>query len=184
MELDLDQHLPGIVAGDPDAFGRWVAGAEPVLRAALRRFAASVDAEAVLQEGLLRVWQVGPRFVPDGRANGLLRLAHRICHNLAVSETRRVRPDSLDASALELPADPPPSPSDPLLRRHIAECRERLPGQPARALDQRISSAGGEPDEELAERLGMKLNTFLQNVTRARKLLADCLRKRGVELFT
>jgi RNA polymerase sigma-70 factor (ECF subfamily) len=31
-------------------------------------------------------------------------------------------------------------------------------------------------------RLGMKLNTFLQNFTRARKLLADCLRSRGVDL--
>jgi hypothetical protein len=26
----------------------------------------------------------------------------------------------------------------------------------------------------------MRLNTFLQNFTRARQLLADCLRKRGV----
>ena len=28
----------------------------------------------------------------------------------------------------------------------------------------------------------MRLNTFLQNFTRARKLLAECLRKRGVDL--
>jgi hypothetical protein len=28
----------------------------------------------------------------------------------------------------------------------------------------------------------MKTNTFLQNVTRARKLLAECLKKRGVAL--
>ena len=28
----------------------------------------------------------------------------------------------------------------------------------------------------------MTLNTFLQNVGRARKLIAECLRKRGVDL--
>jgi hypothetical protein len=28
----------------------------------------------------------------------------------------------------------------------------------------------------------MELNTFLQNFTRARKLLADCLRGRGIDL--
>ena len=39
-----------------------------------------------------------------------------------------------------------------------------------------------DPDRSLAERVGMKLNTFLQNVTRARRLLADCLRRRGVDL--
>jgi hypothetical protein len=34
----------------------------------------------------------------------------------------------------------------------------------------------------LAERVRMRPNTFLQNVTRARRLLADCLRRRGVDL--
>ncbi len=36
------------------------------------------------------------------------------------------------------------------------------------------------PDRSLAEALGMRLNTFLQNVARARRLLADCLREAGV----
>ncbi|CAN5905040.1 hypothetical protein BH11MYX2_BH11MYX2_04180 [soil metagenome] len=34
----------------------------------------------------------------------------------------------------------------------------------------------------IAESLGMKLNTFLQNFTRARKFLADCLAKRGITI--
>ena len=54
-------------------------------------FAAVVDVEAVLQESLLRVWQVAPRFDADGGPNGLLRLAIRIARNLAVSELRRTR---------------------------------------------------------------------------------------------
>jgi RNA polymerase sigma-70 factor (ECF subfamily) len=48
-------------------------------------------------------------------------------------------------------------------------------------LHARLESAGVEPDDALAERLGMRKNTFLQNFTRARKLLAECLARRGID---
>jgi RNA polymerase sigma-70 factor (ECF subfamily) len=184
--MDLDLHLHAIQQGDADAFGRWAAGAEPSLRSSLRPFAAVVDAEAVLQETLLRIWQVAPRFEPDGRPNGLLRLALRSARNLAISEARRRRssPAGVDdlearlADAVQLAE----SPTDPLLRRVIEGCREKLPAKPAEALEARLLSGGGEPDEVLAERLGQRLNTFLQNFTRARKLLADCLERHGVSV--
>ena len=180
---DLEQHTAAIRAGDPDAFGRWVAGAEPLLRKALRPFAASVDTEAVLQEALLRLWQVAPRFVPDGRPDGLLRLCGRIARNLATDEIRRLRAVPVDEAALERAARPEePTPPDPLLRRLIAECRERLPKKPALALAARLEAAGAEPDERLAARLGMRRNTFLQNFGRARRLLGDCLKRRGVDV--
>jgi RNA polymerase sigma-70 factor (ECF subfamily) len=102
---DLDHHLPAIAAGDDQAYARWLAGAEPELRAALRTFAATADTEAVLQEALLRVWQVAPRFTPDGRPNALLRFAVRAARNLALDEVRRNgRSTSLEAGALELEA--------------------------------------------------------------------------------
>jgi RNA polymerase sigma-70 factor (ECF subfamily) len=182
---DLDHHLPAIVAGDPVAFGRWVAGAEPRLRDSLRPLAASVDTEAVLQESLLRIWQVAPRFVSDGRPDGLLRLAIRIARNLSFDELRKRRVDPASIESLEAAAaagdESASSEPDPLLRKAIAECREKLDGKPARALEARLTSQGSESDEDLAARLSMKLNTFLQNVTRARRLLAECLKKRGVE---
>jgi RNA polymerase sigma-70 factor (ECF subfamily) len=180
---DLDAHLAAIQAGDPTAFARWIAGAEPTLRETLRSFAAVVDTEAVLQEALLRVWQVAPRFVPDGEANGLFRLAVRIARNLAVSErrrhTREVREDE--------PIDPGVplvtiTPVDPLLRRRIEECRDALPSKPGDALRARLTADGTEPDEVLAERLSMRVNTFLQNITRARRLLSECLEAHGVDL--
>jgi RNA polymerase sigma-70 factor (ECF subfamily) len=62
----------------------------------------------------------------------------------------------------------------------LQACREKLPGKPARALEARLAAV--EPDALLARRLGMTLNTFLQNFTRARRLLADCLRKHRVEV--
>ena len=42
--------MAAIVAGDPEAFGSWVAGAEPRIRRSLGSFAALVDTEAVVQE--------------------------------------------------------------------------------------------------------------------------------------
>ncbi|MGC4121382.1 MAG: sigma factor [Myxococcales bacterium] len=184
---DLDHHLPAIVAGDADAFGRWVAGVELQVRDSLRPFAASVDAEAVLQESLLRVWQTAPGFKPDGRPNALLRLAVRIARNLAVSEIRKLRTDQVDPEDLEralakLEAYQAAEGPDPYLRRLVEECRKKLPGKPSEALAQRLASGGFEPDATLAERVSMKLNTFLQNVTRARKLMAECLKKKGVDL--
>jgi len=173
---DLDQHLPRIAAGDPEAFGRWVAGCELRLRASLSSFAARVDIEAVVQETLLRIWQIAPRIEPDGRPDCALRVAVRIARNLAVSELRRVGHAPIaEPIALEAPQEP-----DPLLRGIIATCRDKLPQQPAAALTERLLHGGVLPDRDLAAHLGMQLNTFLQNITRARKLLAECLERHGI----
>jgi DNA-directed RNA polymerase specialized sigma24 family protein len=182
--LDLDAHLAAIAVGDTDAFGRWVAGAEAPLRAALRSFAARVDTEAILQEALLRVWQVAPRVVSDGKPNALLRFAFRVAKNRALSELRRARVNGMDEEKFtrlveqesEALAMPPP---DPMLRRAFFDCRRELPEKPAAALSARLE-ASGEADETLAANLGMRANTFLQNFTRAKKMLADCLSKKGI----
>lgn len=115
---DLDEELEAIKAGDTRAFARWVAGAELSLRAELRRFASVVDVEAVLQEALLRTWQVAPRVARDGEANCLLRLSSRIAKNLAIDHARRSRSTSLDTAGPE-PAVEPPAPPDPFLRRAV-----------------------------------------------------------------
>ncbi|MCU1281712.1 MAG: hypothetical protein JWM53_5258, partial [bacterium] len=126
MTLDLDSELDAVAAGDPEAFGRWVAGAEAPLRGSLRSFAAHVDCEALLQEALLRVWQVAPRCRRDERPNALLRLGVRIARNLAIDELRRARTSAVDEGALEAALaahdDPQPQAPDPLLRRAIEEC--------------------------------------------------------------
>lgn len=183
--MNHDLFLPSIVAGNAQAFGTWMAYCEPTVRLSLRSFASVVDTEAVLQEALLRVWQVAPRFVPDGRANGLLRLAIRIARNLAVSELRKTRSRPAETEEIEdafAEHEGDAAPPDPLLRKHIADCRDKLPQKPREAFDARMHSAGGDDDDDLATRVGMRLNTFLQNFTRARKLLADCLKRAGVVL--
>ncbi|MCA9562047.1 MAG: hypothetical protein KC561_01095, partial [Myxococcales bacterium] len=110
---------------------------------------------------------------------GLTRMAIRIARNRAIDEVRRF--------GREMPADhnapiTTPVEPDPFLRDTIATCREALPKRPAQAISLRIESTGSEDDHVLAKRLGMKLNTFLQNVSRARSLLMKCLEKHGVSL--
>jgi RNA polymerase sigma-70 factor (ECF subfamily) len=187
MEDEL-QLLSRIQAGDADAFGAWAAACEQQVRVTLRTFATLVDTEAVLQEALLRVWQVAPRFTHDGRPNGLLRFAVRTARNCALSELRRSSPssDALDALERQLEADAHVAPitPDPHLRAAIAACRQKLPPQPATALTQRLESGGVDDDSTLAQRVGMSLNTFLQNFSRARKLLRACLEKAGITLDT
>jgi RNA polymerase sigma-70 factor (ECF subfamily) len=185
----LDQLLPEIAAGDATAFAQWLAGAEGRLRSSLRSFAARVDTEAVVQEALMRIWQVAPRVVPDGKPEVLLRLAIRIARNLAVSELRRNRLDPVEVERLDEVAghhelNPPPyEPPDPRLRQAIDECRRQLPARPGAALAARLDDGGEQPDHRLAERLGMRTNTFLQNVSRARRFLAECLRRRGIDVL-
>ena len=171
------------------AFGAWIAITENRLRDSLRPFARQVDVEAVVQEALIRVWQVAPRFEPDGRPGALLRLAIRIARNLAVDELRRARlvpvgPEELARIAaaddgFTVPADPP---RDPMLGRAIADCLSRMPEKPARALSARLESRGDEADAVLAARLRMRVNTFFQNISRARVFLAECLQQRGIEI--
>jgi len=183
MSEDYDVHLSAIAAGDPDAFGRWVASCELRVRASLTSFASQVDTEAVIQESLLRIWQVAPKFTPDGRPNSLLRFAIRVARNCAIGEVRRLKVPREHATALLQQSDTaqPAFEPDPRLREIIALCREKLPGRPAQALSHRLRGAA---DTVLAAELGMTLNTFLQNVTRARKMLAACLERHGVRLET
>lgn len=177
--MDLDLHLPAIAIGDRDAFAAWLSGAEPAVRGSLRSFAASVDVEAVLQEALLRAWQVAPRVQADGRPNALLRLTVRIARNLAIDEARRARIDWTEPAVLERVEVEPVLP-DPLLRAQVERCREQLPPAPARALTARLEGRGGASDRDLAAAVQMELNTFLKNVGRARTWLLECLARAGI----
>ncbi|MEO0604749.1 MAG: sigma-70 family RNA polymerase sigma factor [Myxococcota bacterium] len=178
--IDLDAHLPAIAAGDADAFAAWLAGAELPVRRSLRSFAQVVDTEAVLQEALLRVWQVAPRVTTDGRPNALLRFATRVARNAAIDEVRRRR-EVLDDDGTPPEDIVQPVLPDPALREHIERCRDKLPPRPAQAWIARLEARGGIDDRGLAEELGMRLNTFLKNVGRARALLQACLQAAGIE---
>jgi len=118
--------------------------------------------------------------------NASLRMALAVARNVALEEVRRSRrgqyvPLEDLEDALELAVDPAPEP-DPGLAQAIRECLERLPDRLRRSLMLRLRSGSFSPDRDLAESLGLKLNTFLQHIVRARKSMADCLKGKGVEL--
>jgi RNA polymerase sigma-70 factor (ECF subfamily) len=174
--------------GSEAGFRAWLPLVEPVLWRALRSFAPVVDVEAIVQEALLRMWTIAPVQPLEGE-NASLRFALRLVRNLAIDESRRrgreVPPDTDgtggdDDSRDPLPPVAPAPPADPLLRRAILACIDKLPRQPKAALRARLDAAGAFPDRLLAERLAMQLNTFLQNVTRARRLVEECLAASGI----
>lgn len=182
MNTDLDIYHRAIADRDESAFAAWIAAAEHRLRLRLASFARVVDTEAVIQETLLRIWQVSPRFKPDGRPDALLRLALRIARNIAITEVRRRRPNSSMPPDLEDDTETVrPFETDDELREGIDHCFKRLPEGPRSAIAARLHSAGVR-DESLADSLGMKINTFFQNIRRARMTLLKCLKSRGIVL--
>ena len=173
--------------GSDAGFRAWLPLVEPVIWRTLRPFARAVDVEAIVQEALMRMWVLAPS-QPLAGENASLRFALRLAHNLAIDEVRRrgrELPLVKDLPGGDDPPDPLPAPEpapppDPLLRRAILACIDKLPRQPKAALRVRLDAAGTLPDRLLAERLAMQLNTFLQNVTRARRLVEECLAASGI----
>lgn len=174
--------------GSEAGFRAWLSLVEPVLWRALRPFAPAVDVEAVVQEALLRMWVLAPT-QPLAGENASLRFALRLARNLAIDEARRRGREVPLEPAWTGDGDPPPDPlppaapaplPDPRLHRAIVACLDELPSRPKAALRARLAAAGSLPDRLLAERLAMQLNTFLQNVTRARRLVEQCLAAAGI----
>lgn len=172
-------------SGDPDAFAEWMGMVEHPLRRSLARFARAVDVEVVVQETFMRMWLLASERtrVLEGE-NSSLRFALKVARNVALEELRRVRPDQLvDLEELDRLPEGSVNPAlpDPALEKAIAECVDHLPGKPKKALMARINE-GDLPDRDLARGVRMKQNTFRQNIVRARRLVADCLERRGVRL--
>jgi DNA-directed RNA polymerase specialized sigma24 family protein len=172
-------------SGDQDAFAKWMAMVELTLRCRLARFARAVDVEVIMQETFMRMWLVA---LDKTRAiegeNASLRFASAIAQNVAREEARRTRREQfVDPRDLDrLQKDwVDPETTDPALGKAIRACVESLPSKPKTALKARIRD-GHLPDRDLAREVRMKLNTFLQNIVRARRLLGDCLERRGVRL--
>ncbi len=167
-------------SGSQDAFTRWMGLVEMPIRRTLARFGHCVDVECVMQETLLRMWIFAtrdPERVLTGE-NASLKFACAVAANVAHEETRRFR-HAAPQTGPE-PAETPPLP-DPFLKKAILGCMRKLPPKPYRALLARVRE-GPRGDREAAAGAGMKLNTFLQNIVRARNLLRPCLEHQGVRL--
>lgn len=181
---ELDRVWSQVCQADDAAFAEWMDHVELPLRESLRRFAQAVDVEGVVQETLSRMWLYardrGREL--EGR-NASLRYATRMARNMAHNEARRLgREELLPPGDLPEPeVEPEPLP-DPALARIIRECLDRLKGKPMEALRARLDRGHLHEDRELAAELGMKRNTFFQNIARARDKVAKCLARHGVSV--
>lgn len=167
---------------DRMAFTTWVGRVERPIRASLAPFARAVDVEGIVQETLLRMWHVASgRTVTLTGENASLRYAFGMARNLARNEARRLgRLRYLPPEELPEPEVPPDPAPDPALLRFLRECLAVLGGKPREALLARLELGSTRPDRLVAAELGMQLNTFLQNIVRARRQVRDCLLRKGV----
>jgi len=179
----IDAEFTGVCAGDVEALARWMGCVEHPIRLSLRPFARAVDVESIVQETLSRMWV----FARDRGAqltgeDASLRYAIGMARNLARNEARRLKREvQLPPEQLPEPVTTPDPPSDPRLRTLIEACLRALASRPREALLRRIHRPWL-PDRTLAAETKMTLNTFLQNIVRARRQLASCLEDKGVPL--
>lgn len=180
----VDTLFEEVCRGSPRAFETWLTLVEIPLRRSLAPWARAVDVESVMQETLTRMWVFArDRGHELEGENASLRWAIGMARNVARNEARRFgREEFLPPEEMPEPAlEPGPLP-DPALRRILRACLERLTGRPGDALRARIQDGFSGHDRTLAESLGMRLNTFRQNIVRARRKLAACLSENGAPL--
>jgi DNA-directed RNA polymerase specialized sigma24 family protein len=186
--IGIDEAFSRAREGDAAAFATWMGHVERPIRERLRCYARAVDVEVVMQETFLRMWILATRR-PERQIEGenaSLRFALGVARNVALEEVRRARLGQLipledldDSPELTVDPDPPP---DPGLARAIEECMERVPRRSREALLARLNMGHQVPDRMLAKLLRMTLNTFFQNIVRARRSLLGCLEGKGVHL--
>ena len=170
--------------GDAEAFAGWMGSVELPIRSRLQRFARAVDVESIVQETFLRMWVLArDRERELSGENASLRFALGLARNLARAEARRLGRERLlpPEDVPDVPVEPDP-PSDPGLRRAILECIERVAKRPLAALRARLAFGALAPDRDIARMVGMTVNTFLQNIVRARRQVAECLEQKGIVL--
>jgi DNA-directed RNA polymerase specialized sigma24 family protein len=169
---------------DASSFADWMGGVELPIRSSLERFARAVDVESIVQETFLRMWVLAQDESRELTGeNASLRFAIGIARNLARAEARRTgREQFLPPEEWpEILVPPAPAP-DHGLRKAIKACIEKLPKKPMEALKARLAAGAENGDGEIAMLVGMTVNTFLQNIVRARKQVAACLEKKGIRL--
>ena len=106
--------LARVAAGDAAAFAGIVADETP----RLLRFAASIlgsgkaEAEEIVQEALIRLWQQAETWQPDGRISTWL---HRVTYRLAIDILRRRRPSVAIETVEDMLEDAGPEPEARLI---------------------------------------------------------------------
>jgi RNA polymerase sigma-70 factor (ECF subfamily) len=162
--------MRAIANGDAAAFERLVDRETPrLIRFAHGMLGGLDEAEDVVQETLIRLWETAARWTPDARIGTWL---HRVCYNRAIDRLRRRR-NFVDDSVLAEVLDDA-EPADAALVRSEATLSvraaiERLPARQRTAV--LLFHIQGMPQRESAEVMGVSEAAFESMLSRARRQL-------------
>jgi RNA polymerase sigma-70 factor (ECF subfamily) len=173
---DIERLLGRCALGDQEAFRRLYDLASPKLYGvAMRILGHRGDAEEATQEAFVRIWQKAGRFQP-GRGSGPGWIV-TIARNAAIDRLRMRKAPTRDIAGMFDLADPGPTPeasaSAAQDRRRIERCLGQLPEDRARAV--RAAYLEGRTYQDLAQTLGVPLNTVRTWLRRALIALRKCL---------
>ena len=168
-------------AGDPEGARLLLDRLSPRLyRLALRLLADRAEAEDVVQETMLRLWQMAPDWQSGGAQPGTW--AHRVAVNLATDRLRRRRSVALDAVAE--PADDAPAPLQVMLdadrETALDMALAELPDRQRQAVVLRHLEGLANP--EIAEIMGVGVEVVESLTARGKRRLAQLLAPRRADL--
>lgn len=174
-----DALMARLAARDADALRQVVAHhAQPAHRIAWRMLGDASEAEDVVQEALLRLWQQAGNWKPGG--SGIAPWLSRVTTNLCVDRMRKTRP----ATGVELPEQVDDSPgADMLLQEKSTRVLTHralldLPDRQRAAIV--LTYFEDQANGDAAQMLDMNIKAFESLLLRARKALRERLAERGL----
>ncbi len=179
----VQRHLLGDEAAFPELVQRYI---RSIYNLAYRSTGDSMEAENIAQETFVRAYGALPRWQPGTPFKPwLLTIALNLCRNWArrvgreqqTAEPHPMEPDDDGQDLLDRLADPSPDPLEALLAAEASEALERAVDALPLAYRQVIilRYVEGLSYEELAQTLGLPLNTVRTHLLRAKERLRRML---------
>ena len=173
--------IRAIAAGDSAAFQRLIDREGPRLVRFARGLLGNLDeAEDVVQDTLIRLWENAARWTPEARIGTWL---HRVCYNRSIDALRRRR-SFVDDGVLEALPDEAELPDASLVQSEAAlslrDAIERLPARQRTAI--LLFHYQDMPQREAADVMGISEAAFESMLARARRQLKRWLAPAGTEV--
>ena len=173
---DVEKMIVQVGLGDRAAFSSlYEATSSKLFGVCLRILNDRAEAEDVLQEAFVRIWQKADTYTANGYSPMTWLIT--LTRNLAIDKLRARKAGSVDIDEVYDLADGGPTPEAAAVasseRRRVDDCLNEL--QPDRAGAVRDAYLEGHSYNELATKYGVPLNTMRTWLRRSLAKLKDCL---------
>jgi RNA polymerase sigma-70 factor (ECF subfamily) len=173
---DISDLIGRVALGDRGAFARlYEATSAKLFGICLRVLKDRTDAEDVLQETYVKIWNNAGRYRTTGYSP--ITWLVTIARNQAIDRLRARRPETDELAAAEEVADGAATPEQRVLQggesSKLRQCLEKL--APDRASAVKAAYIEGHSYQELAERMGQPINTIRTWLRRSLASLRECL---------